>query len=196
MTQFRPIALCNTIAKIIFKTLALKLKRCLLSVISNTQSAFVSMKLITDKVLLAYEAHHVLKSKKSGKKGFMSVKVDMLSIPWRFLREILVQLGFSTKWITTIIDFVESVSYSVLVNGKQFGFIKLGRGLRQGDSLSPYLYIIYTEGLISLLKGAQCRGELNGIPMGGNVEPMTHLMFVNDILLLGKATVKEATIFK
>ncbi|GAA0152654.1 hypothetical protein LIER_11080 [Lithospermum erythrorhizon] len=82
-----------------------------------------------------------------------------------------------------------------MVNGQQSGIIRLGRGLRQGDPLSPYLYIICTEGLISLLKGA-CRRELNVTPLGLNIEPMTHLIFADDTLLLGKATIEEAASFK
>ncbi|GAA0179217.1 hypothetical protein LIER_29946 [Lithospermum erythrorhizon] len=67
MPQFRPIALGHTSAKIISNMLALRLKNYLSSVISDTQSAFVPNQLITDNILLAYEAHHMLKSKKSGK---------------------------------------------------------------------------------------------------------------------------------
>ncbi|GAA0168359.1 hypothetical protein LIER_23092 [Lithospermum erythrorhizon] len=175
MAQFRSIALCNTIAKIIFKALALRLKKYLPIVISDTQSAFIPKRNITDNVLLAYEAHHMLKSKKSGKVGYMSIKLDMLKaydrIEWRFLRAMLIQLKFPPKWISLIMEYVESVSYSVLVNGQQAGFIKPGRGV--------------------------ClRGVLSGIPMGKNVDPMTHLMFANDTLLLGQVTVVEATAIK
>ncbi|GAA0170477.1 hypothetical protein LIER_43875 [Lithospermum erythrorhizon] len=93
-------------------------------------------------------------------------------------------------------DYVELVSYSVLVNGQQFGFIQPGRGSREGNPLSPYLYIICTEGLISLLKGARSRGELKGISMGMIIELMNHLMFVEYTLLLRKATILEVTSFK
>ncbi|GAA0185065.1 hypothetical protein LIER_32353 [Lithospermum erythrorhizon] len=57
--------------------------------------------------------------------------------------------------------YVESVIHSLLINGTQVGYIRTGRGLRQGDPLFPYLFIICTEGLISLLKGACARGELS-----------------------------------
>ncbi|GAA0146663.1 hypothetical protein LIER_06562 [Lithospermum erythrorhizon] len=74
----RPIALYNTVAKVISKALAIRLKRILSYVISDTQSAFIPNRLITDNILMAYEAHHIIKSKKTGKEGFMSIKLDML----------------------------------------------------------------------------------------------------------------------
>ncbi|GAA0152320.1 hypothetical protein LIER_10831 [Lithospermum erythrorhizon] len=78
MGQFRLIALCNTVVKVISKALAIRLKTCLPYVISETQNAFVPNHLITDNILLAYEGHHVIKNKKSGRDGFMSIKLDML----------------------------------------------------------------------------------------------------------------------
>ncbi|GAA0154188.1 hypothetical protein LIER_12244 [Lithospermum erythrorhizon] len=97
MTQFRPIALCNTAAKVIAKALAIRLKKCLPFVILDTQSAFVPHRLITDNILLAYEAHHVIKQRKAGPRCYMSIKLDMLKaydrIEWAFLRAMLNQLG-------------------------------------------------------------------------------------------------------
>ncbi|GAA0173585.1 hypothetical protein LIER_41554 [Lithospermum erythrorhizon] len=93
-------------------------------------------------------------------------------------------------------NYVEFVTYLLLINGDQVGYITPGRGLRQGHPLSPYLFIICTEGLISLLKEACSSGELKGIKVGPSLEPMTHLMFVDDTLLLGSATLSEAAKFK
>ncbi|GAA0170634.1 hypothetical protein LIER_24857 [Lithospermum erythrorhizon] len=78
MGQFRPIALCNTVVKVISKALAIRLKNFLPYVISETQSAFVPNRLIMNNILLAYEAHHVIKNKKSDRDGFMSIKLEML----------------------------------------------------------------------------------------------------------------------
>ncbi|GAA0144103.1 hypothetical protein LIER_42787 [Lithospermum erythrorhizon] len=101
MSQFRPIALCITAAKVIAKVLAQRLKKILHNVISDSQSAFVPNRLITNNILLAYEAHHLIKQRKHGNQGLMSVKLDMLKaydrIEWAFLRAMLSQLGFSNK---------------------------------------------------------------------------------------------------
>ncbi|GAA0142021.1 hypothetical protein LIER_35499 [Lithospermum erythrorhizon] len=200
MTQFRPIALCNTVAKIISKMLARRLKGVLPSVISESQSAFVPDRLITDNVLLAYEAHHFIKHRKQVRMGYMSIKLDMLNaydrIEWSFLRAMLRQSRFGEKCVPLIMEYVESVTYSVLVNGEQTGFLQPGRFLRQGDPLSPYLFIICTEGLISLLKAACSRGDLQGVQMGQGMDPLTHLMLVDDTFLYGHAIIQEAHVFK
>ncbi|GAA0165798.1 hypothetical protein LIER_21109 [Lithospermum erythrorhizon] len=101
MAQFWPIALCNTISKIISKTLALRLKRYLPTVILESQSTFVPKRLITDNIYLHMRLIMYLKVKKVAKK-----------------------LEFSAKWISIIIQYVESVSYLVMVNGQQSGFIR------------------------------------------------------------------------
>ncbi|GAA0148725.1 hypothetical protein LIER_08089 [Lithospermum erythrorhizon] len=184
MKNFRPIALCNTMAKVITKALAMRLKNVLPTIISKTQSAFLFNRLITDNVLLSYELHHFIKNKKIGKDGFMSIKLDMMKaydmIEWSFLKAMMVQLNFSYKWIKLIMDYLTSVSYSILINGTQSGFFQPGRGLRQGGPLSPYLFIICIEGLISLFNASCALGELQGINMGDNTATFSHLVFADD----------------
>ncbi|GAA0183661.1 hypothetical protein LIER_42442 [Lithospermum erythrorhizon] len=143
MAQFRPIALCNTAANVIAKVLATRLKKVLPSIISDSQSVFVPDRLITDNILLDTRRTTLLNI---GNKGN--------------------GLGFNDKWVRLTLVYVEPVTYSLLFNGDQVGYIKSGRGLRQEDPLSPYFFIVCTEGLISLLKGAVLRGELKGIKLG------------------------------
>ncbi|GAA0166759.1 hypothetical protein LIER_21844 [Lithospermum erythrorhizon] len=78
MTQCGPIALCNTVVKVISKMLGRRLKTILPSIISESQSAFVSNRVITDNVLLVYETHHFIKHKKMGNSGIMSIKLNKL----------------------------------------------------------------------------------------------------------------------
>ncbi|GAA0153793.1 hypothetical protein LIER_11950 [Lithospermum erythrorhizon] len=194
------IALCNVVAKVVGKVLATRLKSVLPSVISESHSVFVPQRLIMDNVLLSFEAHHFLKNQRLGKKGFMSIKLDMLKaydrIEWSFLRAMLIKLDFSVLWVKIIMDYVTLESYSVLVNGDQTGYIKPSRGIRQGDPLSPYLFIICTEGLIALIRDACLKGTIKGIKLGAMLEHLSHLLFANDTLLLGEATVEEALSFK
>ncbi|GAA0139315.1 hypothetical protein LIER_00886 [Lithospermum erythrorhizon] len=80
MTHFRPIALCNTIAKVIVKALAIRFKNILPNIITNN-------------VLLSYKVHHFIKHKKAGREGFMLIKLDMMKtydrIEWSFLKGLI-----------------------------------------------------------------------------------------------------------
>ena len=77
MTEFRPVSLCNVIYKLISKVLANRLKLVLPQIISENQSVFLSERLITDNVLIAFELMHYLDHKKDGKDCYMAIKLDM-----------------------------------------------------------------------------------------------------------------------
>jgi hypothetical protein len=82
---------------------------------------------------------------------------------------------------------VKSVSYSILVNGSQFGRITPTRGIRQGDPLSPYLFLMCAEGLSYLLKQAEGDGAIYGVPIAARGTRLSHLFFADDsILIVGR----------
>ena len=167
MTDFRLISLCNVIYKIISKVIANRLKTILPQLISPTQSAFVPGRLITDNVLLAYETLHAMHERKKGKKGALTLKLDVSKaydrVEWNFLRGMMVKLGFPKEWIDRVMSYVTTPSFSVRINGKAYGNIIPSRGLRQGDPLSPYLFLLCAEGFTSLLSKAEAEGRLHGV---------------------------------
>ena len=167
MTDFRLISLCNVIYKIISKVIANRLKTILPQLISPTQSAFVPGRLITDNVLLAYETLHAMHGRKKGKKGALTLKLDVSKaydrVEWNFLRGMMVKLGFPEEWIDRVMSCVTTPSFSVRINGKAYGNIIPSRGLRQGDPLSPYLFLLCAEGFTSLLSKAEAEGRLHGV---------------------------------
>ncbi|XP_042974784.1 uncharacterized protein LOC122306423 [Carya illinoinensis] len=193
VADFRPISLCNVLYKILSKVIANRLKRILPDVISDSQSAFVPGRQISDNVLIAYELLHFLRTKRKGRKGFMSLKLDMSKaydrVEWMFLEKIMESLGFDKKLISLVMLCVRTVSFSVLVNGNPKGPIIPSRGLRQGDPLSPYLFLLCTEGLISLLKRNVGREGVDGIRICRGAPRINHLLFADDSVFFCKADV-------
>ncbi|KAL0400085.1 UNVERIFIED_CONTAM: putative mitochondrial protein [Sesamum radiatum] len=192
MSQFRPISLCNVIYKLASKTTANRLKPFLNSIISPTQSAFVPSRLITDNVLVAYELNHFLGHKTWGSKGHASLKLDISKaydrVEWVFLERVMLKLGFHFSFVSLVIGCVTSVTFSFLLNGEQFGFLRLERGLRQGDPLSPYLFLLCVESFSSLIKEAELAGHLQGVAVSRRASRISHLLFADDTLIFCQAT--------
>jgi hypothetical protein len=169
ITDYRPISLCNVLYKLIAKVVANWLKKVLGTIISPSQSAFILGRLITNNVLVAFEALHTMDRKLKGREGFMALKLDMSKaynrVEWNYLEAIMRRLGFADRWVRMVMTCVRTVSFSVLINGQPYGKIIPTRGIRQGDPLSPYFFIICAEGLSSLLNRAEVDGRVTGLPI-------------------------------
>jgi len=130
----------------------------------------------------------------------MAIKLDMEKafdrMEWSFLFAILEKLGFRSTWINWIRICITSPSFSILINGSPFGLFNPARGLRQGDPLSPFLFILGTEVFSRLLQRQFSPGSLTGIKMARNCSPITHLLFTDDLLIFAKATSSEASTIK
>ena len=198
--EFRPISLCNVIYKLASKTLANRLKNILPAIISYTQSAFVNGRLITDNVLVVFEMMHRINLKKTGTTREMALKLDMSKaydrVEWARLEKIMEKLGFHSRWRRLMMQCISSVTYDVRINGKPSGHIIPTRGLRQGDPLSPYLFLLCAEGLSALIKKASADGLLEGISVSRGGPCLSHLFFVDDSLIFCKATIEECEVLQ
>ncbi|PNX99600.1 ribonuclease H [Trifolium pratense] len=196
MKDLRPISLCNVLYKMISKLLANKLKRCLGKCVSEEQPTFLERRSIIDNALVAIEVLHAMKRKTRGWRGDLALKIDISKaydrVDWGFLRGVLTKLGFDERWIRWMMLCVSSVNYSVLVNFDRVGPISPGRGLRQGDPLSPYLFILVAEGLSTLIHQAVARGEIHEIKICRGAPLVSHLLFADDCFLFCRAEANEA----
>ena len=195
VSDFRPISLCNVFYKKFSKVLANRLKRVLPHIISEHQSAFTKSCLISDNILVAFETLHSMQSHRSGTEGFMAVKLDMSKVydrvEWPYLEAVMRRMGFTKKWINLMMLCMKTVTYSILVNGEPQGLIRTTRGIRQGDPLSPFLFLLCTEGLHGLISQAATEGELHGFSLCRRGPKLTHLLFADYSFLFCRATPQE-----
>ena len=103
----------------------------------------------------------------------------------------MIKMGFSKKWVDLIMNCISSVSYSVIINGEACGNITPTRGIRQGDLLSPYIFLLCVEGLSALIHKVTRDKQISGISIGRGCPFLTHLFFADDSLLFCKENVQE-----
>ncbi|XP_074327095.1 uncharacterized protein LOC141665037 [Apium graveolens] len=196
MTELRPISLCNVVYKIISKVLANRLKSMIDGIISDEQSAFIPGRLITYNVMVAYEVMHFMKRKTTGKQAWMALKLDMSKaydrVEWNFLEAVLNKMGFSNKVIQLFMACMSSVNYQINHAGRTFGSIIPSRGLRQGDPLSSYLFLICIEGFTSIIHDYENRNLIQGIKVARSAPSISHMFFADDCYIFCKASEDSA----
>ncbi|XP_019097316.1 PREDICTED: uncharacterized protein LOC109131143 [Camelina sativa] len=194
VADFRPIALCNVYYKAISKLLARRLQPVLASLVSENQSAFIPGRAISDNVLITHEMLHFLKTSGAEVHCAMAVKSDMSKaydrVEWCFVQKVLKRLGFHPLWIKWVMQCITTVSYSFLVNDTPRGKVKPLRGIRQGDPLSPYIFILCSEVLSGLCNKAQRTGQFPGFRVARGSPKINHLLFADDTMFFTKSSEK------
>ena len=133
--------------------------------------------------------------KRKGKVGEMALKLDMSKaydwVEWRCSQKIMEKLGFHERWISIVMTCVSSVTYAIRLNDQPCGMITPTHDLRQGDPLSPYLFLLCAKGLSALLHKATKRNDFKGLAASARGPRISHLFLDDDSLIFCRAMEKE-----
>ncbi|CAN1227539.1 Putative ribonuclease H protein At1g65750 [Linum grandiflorum] len=197
MSQFRPISCCNFKYKIIAKVMATRIKPWMPGMISELQAAFTGGRLIQDNIVIVHEALHSLKLRKGGRRRDMCIKLDMRKaydlVDWDCIDHTLTAYGFCPLWRGWVKACVRTVRFDVLFNGRPTGMFRPSRGIRQGDPLSPFLFILMSNALSIMIERKLSAGLIHGIRLSRTGPLLTHCLFADDTIIFGQATTTEAS---
>ena len=198
--DFRPISLCNSSYKIISKTLVNRLKGIMGDLVDKYQNAFVPWRQMSDNCFISHEIINWVKKRKSGNSFAWILKVDLSKaydrIRWDFVEAMLRKMRFPENWIQWSMQCVTTVSYAVLVNGEPSDIFYPSAGLRQGEPLSSYIFILCMEVLSRNLTHLQRNKELEGLKIARSAPKISHLFFADDALFFFKAQPKNCWAIK
>uniref|UniRef100_A0A2N9GQ21 Reverse transcriptase domain-containing protein n=1 Tax=Fagus sylvatica TaxID=28930 RepID=A0A2N9GQ21_FAGSY len=185
--DFRPISLIGSVYKILAKVLANRLKRVLDGLVSESQNAFVGGRQTPDSVLIANEClDSRLRSHLPGVVCKLDIEKAYDHVNWDCLLFLLDRMGFGFKWRTWIRTCISTVRFFIMVNGSPSGFFGSSRGLRQGDPLSPLLFLLVMEVLSQLLRRTEEVGLICGFKAGSATVSglsISHLLFADDTIV-------------
>ncbi|GJV30028.1 RNA-directed DNA polymerase, eukaryota [Tanacetum coccineum] len=189
--DFRPISLIGSLYKIIAKILANRLVVVLGDIVNEVQSAFVADRQILDGPFILNE---VLQWCKLKKKHSFILKIDFEkaydSVRWDYLDDVLRKFGFGEKWCGWIQECLRSSWGSVLVNGSPTEEFQFFKGLKQGDPLSPFIFILVMESLHISFKRVVDAGMFNGIVLN-SVMHLSHMFYADDAVFMGQWSTKN-----
>nr|GEW03781.1 RNA-directed DNA polymerase, eukaryota, reverse transcriptase zinc-binding domain protein [Tanacetum cinerariifolium] len=185
ISYFKPIACCNVIYKCISKIHTERLKWCLDKLLSKNQSAFFPKRHIQNNIMLAQELFNGYDRKVGPKRVALKVDIQKAydTVNWQFLKDILKGFGFHDKMVDWIMTCVTTTSFYICVNGESCGYFKGGRGFRQGDPNSLYLFTLIMEILTPMIKRRVESSSNFQYHFGCKKLKITSVCFADDLLM-------------
>ncbi|GKB67861.1 RNA-directed DNA polymerase, eukaryota [Tanacetum coccineum] len=186
VSDYRPISLIGCVYKVVTKILAIRLANIISDIISDTQSAFLTKRNILDGPFILNE---LLSWCKKYNKQAMFFKVDFAKaydcVRWDYLLDVMKSFGFGPNWCRWIQGTLSSAKASILVNGSPTAEFSFYRGLKQGDPLSPFLFILIMESLHLSMVRASSNGMFRGLCLNGSLS-VSHLFYADDAMFIGE----------
>lgn len=191
MKGFRPISLCNVCVKLATKMLVNRLKGLWKEIISSNQGSFVQGRQSIDNVVVCQEVIHSLRYTQA-RRGGKVLKLDLEKaydrLKWSFIKETLQDASLPSKMIEVIMEIIASSKYRLLWNGELTDYLIRSRGLRQGDPLSPLIFVICMQRFSHWIQQQENLGVWKAIRTSRKGPKVSHLFFADDILLFAEAT--------
>lgn len=199
MRDFRPISLCNVSYKTVTKIIAQKLRGLMSNLVGRQQSSFVPNSQSGDNIIVAQEVFHSMR-KKTGSTGWMAIKVDLEKtydrLKWEFIIETLEDIGLPVILIDLIWLCISTLSMHMLWNGEALDEFSPMRGIRQGDPLSPYLFVLCIEKLFQMVSLAVDNKAWKPISLSRNGPKLSHLAFVDDLIFFAESNLEQIHIIQ
>ncbi|XP_074298077.1 uncharacterized protein LOC141628890 [Silene latifolia] len=189
VTHFRPISFCNVIYKAISKILCTRLATILPDIISINQGGFIQKRNIIENILICQDIVRLYNRKTVSPRCLMKIDLKKAydSVNWDFIEQMLNALNFPPRFINLVMVCVRTASYSLVLNGVNFGYFKGAKGLRKGDPISPLLFTITMEYLTRVLSHVTSILPFRYHPLCGHLK-LSHMMFADDLLMFSKTT--------
>ena len=198
VSDFRPIACCNVIYKCISKILTNRIKNALSQVVDTNQSAFIPGRAITDNILLTQELLKGYNCANGPKRVAFKIDIQKAydTVDWQFVEVIMLKFGFPKQMVEWIMTCITTTKFTICVNGERYGYFNGGRGLRQGDPISPYIFTLVMEILNLILKDEIRKNSNFKYHFGCKKLKITHLCFADDLIMLCHGSVESVNILK
>lgn len=197
LKDFWPISLSNFSGKIISKILAIRLARLLPKIVDEEQAGFVQGRNISTPIVLAQELIRYLNKKVLG--GNVIFKLDMTKaydhLEWRFLLRGMKVFGFSDQAMDLIYRSICDIWYTLRINGEYTGNFRSFRGVRQGDLLSPLLFVLAEQILSTNVKRAIQQTTITPYSIGRKDHPISHLFYADDVLVFTNGSARSLNNF-